>query len=578
MVPASGSAEDESPGDRAPGARRRGAARFAAATLILLVVPALAGVAAQSVFSAPRRGQIRRSPGHVAVILPASRPAVVSGHRSRSATPLVTVRLGAPRLRVPRSFLGLSIEYWGLPRYLQHDSTFDRVLSLLRVRGDGSTIVRIGGDSADHAYWDPRAARLPQRAFRLTRRWLAQARALVIREHVRLILDLNLVANSPRMGAQWARAALAALPRGSVVGLEVGNEPDLYHREHWPGLVRIARARLRGSVLSGPFSLSSYVVDFRAYARALGVAAHGVRLVGPSVASPVTAARWLVSTVDDDRAQLGILSVHRYPLSACVGRGSRRFPTLARMLGESTSAGMARTMSAAVRLADRAGLPLRVTELNSVTCGGRRGVSNAFASALWAPDALFELLRAGVDGVNVHMRDDAFNTPFTLTRRGLDARPLLYGLILFARTLGRGAQLLETHVHASGRVHVKVWAVRLAGDRLHVLLINKGRRDANIRLELPARGAATVQRLLAPSARATSGVTLAGLWLGRAGGWQGHRSIATIVPGIGGYSLSLPRFGAAFVSVGLAGAARAPAPAPGPGLPPPSAAPVPQAA
>jgi hypothetical protein len=31
-------------------------------------------------------------------------------------------------------------------------------------------------------------------------------------------------------------------------------------------------------------------------------------------------------------------------------------------------------------------------------------VSDTFATALWAPDALFELLRAGIDGVNVHVR------------------------------------------------------------------------------------------------------------------------------------------------------------------------------
>src|SRR5205807_8152509 len=49
-----------------------------------------------------------------------------------------------------------------------------------------------------------------------------------------------------------------------------------------------------------------------------------------------------------------------------------------------------------------AGLPLRVDEINSVACGGAAGVSNTFASALWALDTMFALVRTGVDGVNVH--------------------------------------------------------------------------------------------------------------------------------------------------------------------------------
>jgi hypothetical protein len=36
-----------------------------------------------------------------------------------------------------------------------------------------------------------------------------------------------------------------------------------------------------------------------------------------------------------------------------------------------------------------------VRTINSVTCGGVRGVSNTLVTALWAPDALFELRRRG---------------------------------------------------------------------------------------------------------------------------------------------------------------------------------------
>ena len=66
-----------------------------------------------------------------------------------------------------------------------------------------------------------------------------------------------------------------------------------------------------------------------------------------------------------------------------------------------------------------------MTELNSVNCGGRPGVSNTFATALWAPDALFALLRAGVDGINLHVRANTINAPFALTSAGLSRRPIV---------------------------------------------------------------------------------------------------------------------------------------------------------
>ena len=105
-----------------------------------------------------------------------------------------------------------------------------------------------------------------------------------------------------------------------------------------------------------------------------------------------------------------------------------------------------------------------MTELNSVTCGGRAGVSDAFDTALWAPDALFELMRAGVDGVNVHVRARAINAAFSIDSDGLEAKPLMYGLMTFARMLGPGAQLVPLQLSASRSLHLKAWGVRISGD------------------------------------------------------------------------------------------------------------------
>ena len=159
------------------------------------------------------------------------------------------------------------------------------------------------------------------------------------------------------------------------------------------------------------------------------------------------------------------------------------------MLSEKASAGVARSLEPAVAIARRAGLPLRLTEINSVTCGGLPGVSNTFATALWAPDALFELMRAGVSGVNVHVRTDAINAAFKLSRQGLAARPLLYGLIAFRRMLGPGpgpGAVVPVRERAGSAQRVKVWAVRDDGE-LHVMAIDKGRKAGHGRPPHPRR-------------------------------------------------------------------------------------------
>jgi hypothetical protein len=458
--------------------------------------------------------------------------------------------------KVPRSFLGLSTEYWELPLLARRVAPFERVLSFLHVRGDGPLVLRIGGDSADHTFWDPRAQRMPDWVFELTPAWLRRTGIVVRRAGVRLILDLNLITGSPLIAAQWAGAAERGLPHDSIIGFEIGNEPDIYSRRYW--LAAVSATGLRANFLPSAFSAGRYVQDFGSDAEALTRVAPGVPLIGPAVARPGLGVGWIRSLLAGAHPGLGTVSAHRYPFSACARRDSRGYPTIARVLSERASAGMAHSLRTAVELAHRADLPFRVSELNSVTCGGRPGVSDAFATALWAPDALFELLRTGVDAVNVHVRTNAINAAFTPTRHGLQPRPLLYGLILFARTLGPDAQLVDLQVHTERPLHLKAWAVRSRGGVLHVLLIDKSDHPTSVDLRLPATGHATVERLLAPSVRSSSGVTLDGQQLRSDGRWHGRAANQTITPHEDGYELTLPGTSAALLRVHLRPGALAP--------------------
>lgn len=459
---------------------------------------------------------------------------------------------------VPSSFFGISTEYWTLPKFERDTPAFERVLSLLHVAGDGPLMLRIGGDSADHSFWSPRGRKMPDWAFALTPAYLARLRALVQRDRVKLIVDLNLLTDTPFTAAAWARAAETSLPHRSIADFEIGNEPDLYERRYWADMTA------RSPLVTRPWPLdltpATYVADFAEYARVLGESSPDIPLVGPAVGHPRLGLPFIAALIGAARPELGMVTGHLYPYSKCVRNPkSSSYPTVARVLSRHATSAFATDVSSAVTLAHQAGLKFRLTEFNSVTCGGKAGVSDTFSTALWAPDALFTAMRAGVDGANLHVRDDTINSPFTIDRRGLHPRPLLYGLEMFTRTLGPEAQLVRLHLAAARSLNLSTWAVQVRGRILHVLLIDKGSRTVQVDLRLPTTATGTVQRLIAPSPYSRSGVTLDGQRLNYAGDWTGTPRTETVVPAPrGGYELTVARRSAALVSVPLATATAPP--------------------
>jgi hypothetical protein len=483
------------------------------------------------------------------VLLGARRPSPVpapSAQSSIRATPIdaqLTLGAGSP-VTVPASFLGISTEYWTIPVWARQVGLLGRALALLS--SDGPIRLRIGGDSADRVRWAP-TKELPEWIFELTPSWLRQTSRIVRHTHVKVILDLNLVTSTPALAARWAKTATASLPRGSITAFEVGNEPDIYSRNAWQ------RLTAGGGVRSLPrrITATSYARSFAAYANALGQAAPRVPLLAPALAEPQKNYPWVTKLLRASHPGLAGITAHRYPYSACAKRGSPTFPTIPRVLSQNASASMGRTALTVEHVSDRAGLPLWLTEINSVTCGGTAGVSNTFATALWAPDALFELVRAGVESASVHVRADAINMAFSLTPKGLVAHPLFYGMVLFSRMLGPGARLIPVHLSASAALHLKAWAVRLNGGVTHVLLLDKGGRAVHVRLRLPLTGTATVQRLTAPKVTSTANVTLGGRHLSPDATWAGAPRTQTVTPTANGYVISVPRYSAALVTAQL---------------------------
>jgi Glycosyl hydrolase family 79 C-terminal beta domain len=468
---------------------------------------------------------------------------VLSTGSARSSAAIVTVAGGRPQLSVPSSFLGLSTEYWTVPVWSKQLVWFGRILS--QITPNGPMVLRIGGDSAAQSQWAP-TRELPEWAFEIRPAWLSEVSRIVNAFRVRIILDLNLVTATPASAANWAQTAVTHLPPGSVIGFEIGNEPDIYSPA---GFKRKAGARKIPRKIEPKMTARQYAAEYAQYDQALDRAVPSIPLMGPAIYSPKQHLGYITRLLAGPHHGLTAVTVHRYPLSACATKGTSAYPTIARVLGEYATAGMANTIKPAVRAARRVHLPVRLTEINSVTCKGARGVSNTFATALWVPDALFEYMKAGARSVAIHVRTDTINRAFSLTPRGVFAFPMFYGMAAFARTLGAHPQLLHTRLQSSPGFHLKAWAVR-DGRTLRVMLINKGSNSGFVSLRLQAGGALTLQRLLAPSDAATAGVTLAGQKLGRQGRWIGRRVTQRVMAVGRSYSVWLPGMSAVIATQG----------------------------
>jgi hypothetical protein len=206
-------------------------------------------------------------------------------------------------------------------------------------------------------------------------------------------------------------------------------------------------------------------------------------------------------------------------------------------------------------LAHRHGASFQVDELGSVTCGGKAGVSDTFASALWGLDTAFSMACASVDSVEVHIHPEApANQLFVFTRPGgrwvASVRPLYYGLLMFAQAAPAGARFLRVAGLARGAL--RSWATLGRDRKVRIVLINDSlTRVARVLVRLPGHaGVATLSRLLAPSADATAGVTLGGQAVGASTGVLGGPvRVGSLRPRHGEYSVAMPAASAALITV-----------------------------
>jgi hypothetical protein len=462
------------------------------------------------------------------------------------AAPVVKVSSTPVGPAVPRGFLGMSMEYRALEAYAGTDphaldGPFVQILRNLAPAG--GLILRIGGDSTDWAWWPvPHVARPGGVRFAIGPHFSAVARAVASATAGQLILGIQFEADNRAVAAYEARELLAHVGPASVAALELGNEPELYPSFPW------YKSASGHHVYGRPpsYTASSLITDFANIAAGLPHAP----VAGPSAGGPKYLAS-LLGGFTAHESRLGLVTVHAYPLKHC---SRTHFASPSDFFLGASLQGLANMIGGWTSTAHAHHLPLRVDEMNSISCGGQKGLSQSFAPALWALDMLPRIVRAGVQGVNFHTVPGTNQALIAAThaRSGwqVTVEPEYYGLLAFTQAAPAGSRLLRLSNSSVGPVDI--WAARATSGQVHVVLVNHGTRAQSLHLAVAGpSGTATAGALSAPSLGATSRVTLTGQRIARSTGLLAGRPATSSIEDTGGtYPVTVAPHSATILTVG----------------------------
>ena len=480
------------------------------------------------------------------------------GAGSRTSASITTERskavLTIPRLLsgplIPRGFLGLSLEYRAIEAYAGSDpSAINPVLEQLisNLSPGQAPRIRIGGDSTDWTWWPvPHMRQPPGVSYTITNRWIAVTRALASALGARLILGINLEADSAPLATAEARALSDGIGARAISALEPGNEPELYRS--WGWYCSSAGRPVTGRPSS--YDFPAFVRDFSKITTAIP---RDLPLAGPTVGIHTWFPDLAQFLAADSRVR--VVTLHRYPLQNFVSTTSPVYPSIGNLLSDAASRGLADSIAPYVRVAHARHLPLRIDEMNTVSAGLAPGVADSFASALWIVHALFEMARVGVDGVNIHTFPRATYELFHFWRtqgrwQGL-VSPEYYGMLMFAQAAPLGSRLLTSFTGTGDTV--KAWATYTPDLTVRVVLINDHPYPQTVLLQAAGHAApATLERLLAPSIHSVQGVTLGGQSFGpqtATGLLAGQSTDSAVSPANHKYLVRLPPRSAAMLTI-----------------------------
>ncbi len=443
---------------------------------------------------------------------------------------------GEPGAPVPQNFLGLSFEAGSLAQIANYSGGGDMV-ALLRSLGAG--VLRFGGVTADEqTAWVDEGTPRPAWALGVLEAGnLRGLGSLAAQSGWHVLLTLGLGHFEPQRAAREAAAAKAALGE-SLEAVELGNEPDSYSNHGLRAL---------------PWTPVQYQEQIDVYRSAIETLAPGIPLAGPDTSGSSAYEKWGLSEAIYQRPAM--LTGHHYPLSCA----EHPAPSISRLLSPQIRQLEEVSLRRYLFIAHETEVPFRLDETNTVSCGGTPGISNTFASALWAVNYLTRAMSMGVSAVNLQGNPANCEgyTPLCapsaedLATGALRAQPEWYALLLAKALIGE--RPLRTTVRPVDRPNVEVSTFLAADGTLQFVAVDDdppGARPVAVHLHVgSAFHGAAVLSLTAPSPAALTGVQLGGQEVQPDGSWVEPAKLPRVPNRHGVISVKLAPSSAALVTV-----------------------------
>jgi hypothetical protein len=360
-------------------------------------------------------------------------------------------------------------------------------------------VIRIGGNTSDDARYSPNGALVSKPVGTVVNaRSLAELGDFLRATNWKLIWGLNLGIGTEQEAADEA-AAIVETAKDHLLALEIGNEPDLFAPVH----------RKRG------WNYDLFHTDYIRFKKVIRARLPGVPLAGPDVAGNTD---WVERFAKDEAGDAVLLTHHHY---------SQGPPENPKTTIENLLAGKTPLQKILLRLQSisaNAKIPYRFCEVNSCFHGGKPGVADTFASALWVLDLMHTMASFDCAGINIETginqlnRISDYSPIYPDGKGGYIARPIYYGMLAFARG-GRGKRMqidLDT-----ADANFKAFATKADGVTRLTLINKELEQPIEVKLRAPPGVSATnIVRLVASSASSKDGVSFAGAKVDADGRWQ----------------------------------------------------------
>jgi len=427
----------------------------------------------------------------------------------------VTVDRAHPFGALPADFVGLSYEMRELSSLCTTgDCTgnFNARMGNLAAlyRNLGRSNVRIGGNQLDRdTLWVPAGQQPPNPLPAWTADVVTPADIARLGQLLRVTgweaeVGINLAHYDPVLATDEAQSLLRLL--GSrLSGVECGNEPNHY-----------ASNKYRPA----PYGFAEHKQDWEACAGVVG----SNRIAAPDLSQPTGTAAWFSQFAQAESTRINMLTAHNYTGAT----------TIAQLLSPQIHAKELNDVAPQLAAAQAVHLPIRLDETNSAVGGGIAGVSDVYASALWAMDYNLVMAQAGFAGLNFHggfgvCGAPLFNgkfqryTPICAADKADEqakiytVMPEYYGLYLATR-MGTGQFLPVT---VSTDRNVTAYAVRGDDGHLRIAVIEKDDPSgAPVPLSISVSGAVgntSILHLTGAALDSASGVAVQGATVDRKG-------------------------------------------------------------